>query len=235
MENIICQKEEYFLDREMELENIDFWARWNYLRRFENGNFIYYYEPNIIIFDINLKEIYKKNIEKIVSLSIINNKTFVALYDEGIYLFSEIDNQEISNNETSKLLAKDYKIEIIYKYKFKEKLNYIIDFIYNKKYIIIHAEKHIYIFKIKLKNKIVFLQSKLKLDDSIKSFIIFRNKYLILKLKSNKNNLICYNITTMKEILPRFNIRKEYYLVFKFFLPMLFEYNLYNYNDKYLF
>ena len=235
MENITFQKGKYFLDIERRLENINFLCRRNYLRRFENGNFIYYYEPNIIIFDINLKEIYKKNIEKIVSLSIINNKTFVALYDEGIYLFSEIDNQEISNNEISKLLAKDYKIEIIYKYKFKEKLNYIIDFIYNKKYIIIHAEKHIYIFKIKLKNKIVFLQSKLKLDDSIKSFIIFRNKYLILKLKSNKNNLICYNITTMKEILPRFNIRKEYYLVFKFFISIFYECNLYNYNDKYLF
>ena len=229
MENIFSPK--FFKVSKVKFE-YDYFLREKSIKRFENGNFIYYCSSKFIILDINLKEIYKKNIDNIKAFSIINDKEFIALYNEGIYLFSEIDNQEISHNEASKLLMKDYKIETIYKFKFYETLQYIHNFIYNKKYMIINGVKHFYFFKIKLKNKKVSLQSKLKFDDSIVSVILFRNKYLILKMESNNKNLICYNFKTMKEILPRFNVRKKYYLIFKFFFPSVDIYNLYNYNDK---
>ena len=183
--------------------------------RFNNGNIIInYFDDETVILDKNYEILYKENIGNFHFLTIINNDQFIAIKDEGMFLFSFIYSNCINSDNPSEPLNQKKIIKIISELFYKLNKNNEANIFYDKNNKIIALIKYydinlsyiyyncfILVFDV-FKNKIS-LKAKLKsLDNDLYKCVIFRNKYLIV---SKQNSLKVFNVYNMKEICPGVN------------------------------
>ena len=214
MKNIFTPKR-FFRDKKIKTEN-SILPIIN-IKQFDNGSFLLCNTNRIIIYNTNFKLIFEKNIN-VDDICIINNKLFIVINSLGIYIFSEIPSQD----EDDSILLKNFQDELSYIYNFN--LYFLNLSVYNKNKIFIINSQELYIINFDLENRKLSLKTKFNIFNCT-SFIIFRNRYIIMKIKNNNNNFLCYDSRKMKEIYPKFQINTKI---------IKYKYNtLLNYNYKY--
>ena len=220
----IFKLKKLFFEKEIDVPKINS-TFIKFVESFKNGNILVVNLKSFSLFDNTFNLIYKYSLlQDIIAFAYINRKQFIILDKSGIHLFSESFTEENipeENNENINIpliRKKNFTHDLLYKFN-----NCLAKIVYNKNKIFVAKKNKIYIFNFSPKQKKIGLQTTIKNIANITSFILFRNKYLMITYSYNHDKFLCHEIIKGEEI-----------IIYKILDPQQDNTEtLYNYDNRY--